>query len=162
MQGDVLVLEAGTQALKRVVDQRKLELVGAKDTDPDLFTSDGFGIVEVVGTLPEHRRRGLGYALTAEAMHRLRRRGAANASLYVDGHNPTRAYDVQVGWYDRRWETCHKDVSIPYPCNIRTKYCKVFGVNVPCGVLSDSCTKVESVLKRPRRLGSAVRLPMKV
>ncbi len=61
--------------------------------DPDLRPQP-VGIVEVVGTLPEHRRRGLGYALTAEAMRRLRRRGAANASLYVDGHNPTRAYDV--------------------------------------------------------------------
>jgi ribosomal protein S18 acetylase RimI-like enzyme len=52
------------------------------------------GVIEVVGTLPEHRRQGLAFSLTAEAMRRLRRRGASSASLYVDGLNPTRAYDV--------------------------------------------------------------------
>ncbi|MDX2155832.1 MAG: SLC13 family permease [Hyphomicrobiaceae bacterium] len=49
-QGDVLVLEAGSATLKRVVDTHKLELVGSKHTDPELLTSDGFGIVEVVVT----------------------------------------------------------------------------------------------------------------
>jgi ribosomal protein S18 acetylase RimI-like enzyme len=52
------------------------------------------GLIEVVGTVPQHRRRGLAYAMTAEAMRRLRRRGATSASLYVDGLNPSRAYDV--------------------------------------------------------------------
>lgn len=47
-QADVLMLEAGSQTLKRVVDQHKLELVGAKDTEKELLTSDGYGIVEVV------------------------------------------------------------------------------------------------------------------
>lgn len=47
-QGDVLVIEAGSAVLKRVVDQHKLELVGSKDTDEQLLTSDGFGIAEVV------------------------------------------------------------------------------------------------------------------
>jgi hypothetical protein len=36
----------------------------------------------------------LAYSLTAAALGRLRGRGAASASLYVDGLNPTRAYDV--------------------------------------------------------------------
>jgi ribosomal protein S18 acetylase RimI-like enzyme len=61
--------------------------------DPDLRPQP-VGVVEVVGTVPEHRRRGLGYALTAEALRRLRRHGAASSSLYVDGLSPTRAYDV--------------------------------------------------------------------
>jgi ribosomal protein S18 acetylase RimI-like enzyme len=61
--------------------------------DPDLRRQP-VGVVDVVGTLPEHRRRGLAYALTAAALRRLRGRGAASASLYVDGLNPTRAYDV--------------------------------------------------------------------
>ena len=51
-------------------------------------------MVEIVGTLVEHRRRGLGYMLTAEALRRLARRGAASASLFVDGLNPTHAYDI--------------------------------------------------------------------
>jgi len=61
--------------------------------DPDLRRQP-VGVIEVVGTVPEHRRQGLAFALTAEALRRLRRRGAASASLYVDGLNPTRAYDV--------------------------------------------------------------------
>jgi ribosomal protein S18 acetylase RimI-like enzyme len=52
------------------------------------------GLVEAVGTVPEHRRRGLAYALTAEGVRRLLRRGARSVSLYVDGLNPDRAYDV--------------------------------------------------------------------
>lgn len=47
-QGDVLVIKAGSATIKRIVDQHTLELVGAKDTDADLLTSDGFGIAEVV------------------------------------------------------------------------------------------------------------------
>jgi di/tricarboxylate transporter len=47
-QGDVLVMEGSTAALKRVVDQKKLELVGSKDTDESLLTAEGFGISEVV------------------------------------------------------------------------------------------------------------------
>lgn len=66
---------------------------GVDTYDPDLRPQP-VGVVEAVGTLLEHRRRGLAYALTAEALRRLRRRGAASASLYVDGRNHTRAYDV--------------------------------------------------------------------
>jgi GNAT superfamily N-acetyltransferase len=52
------------------------------------------GLVNVVGTVPRHRRRGLALAMTAEALRRLGRLGAASASLYVDASNPTRAYDL--------------------------------------------------------------------
>jgi mycothiol synthase len=52
------------------------------------------GLVNVVGTVPDHRRRGLARALTAEALRRLQEQGAASASLYVDAHNPTRAYEL--------------------------------------------------------------------
>ncbi|HEV2036617.1 MAG TPA: GNAT family N-acetyltransferase [Candidatus Dormibacteraeota bacterium] len=51
------------------------------------------GIVGSVGTLPEHRRRGLANWLVAEALRRLRHGGARHASLYVDGWNQTRAFD---------------------------------------------------------------------
>jgi ribosomal protein S18 acetylase RimI-like enzyme len=50
-------------------------------------------IVGSVGTLPEHRRRGLANWLVAEALQRLHLGGARHASLYVDGWNPTRAFD---------------------------------------------------------------------
>lgn len=61
--------------------------------DPDLRPQP-VGIIEVVGTVRAHRRRGLAHALTAEALRRLKRRGVASASLYVDGLNPTRAFDL--------------------------------------------------------------------
>ncbi len=47
-RGDVLVIEAGSAALKRVVDQHKLELVGSEKTDAGILTSEGYGIAEVV------------------------------------------------------------------------------------------------------------------
>jgi ribosomal protein S18 acetylase RimI-like enzyme len=52
------------------------------------------GMVSSVGTLPEHRRRGLATWLVAEALARLYRAGARHASLYVDGRNTTRAFDA--------------------------------------------------------------------
>jgi ribosomal protein S18 acetylase RimI-like enzyme len=52
------------------------------------------GLVSSVGTLPEHRRRGLANWLVAEGLRRLRSEGARHASLYVDGRNQTRAFDA--------------------------------------------------------------------
>jgi ribosomal protein S18 acetylase RimI-like enzyme len=52
------------------------------------------GIISSVGTLPEHRRRGLATWLVAEALRRLHGAGARHASLYVDGRSPMRAFDV--------------------------------------------------------------------
>ncbi|HSP10753.1 MAG TPA: GNAT family N-acetyltransferase [Candidatus Dormibacteraeota bacterium] len=59
------------------------------------------GLVSSVGTVPEHRRRGLARWLTAEVLRRLRDAGARHASLYVDGWNETRAYD---GYYKLGFE----------------------------------------------------------
>ena len=69
------------------------------------------GLVAMVGTLPQHRRRGLAAALVAEALRRLRAAGARSSSLYVDGLNATRAYEVyrrlgyEVGFEEEVWET---------------------------------------------------------
>lgn len=52
------------------------------------------GVISSVGTLAEHRRRGLATWLVAEALLRLRRAGARHASLYVDGQSPMRAFDA--------------------------------------------------------------------
>ena len=52
------------------------------------------GMVSSVGTLPEHRRRGLATWMVAESLQRLRAAGAREASLYVDGRSRTRAYDA--------------------------------------------------------------------
>ena len=52
------------------------------------------GLVSSVGTVPEHRRRGLANWLVAEALLRLRQAGARHSSLYVDGWSQTRAFDA--------------------------------------------------------------------
>jgi predicted GNAT family acetyltransferase len=52
------------------------------------------GIVSSVGTVPEHRRKGLATWLVAELLNRLRDEGARSASLYVDRWNLTRAFDA--------------------------------------------------------------------
>jgi ribosomal protein S18 acetylase RimI-like enzyme len=52
------------------------------------------GLVSSVGTLPEHRRRGLAAWLVAEGLRRLRGAGARHASLYVDGLSQTRAFEA--------------------------------------------------------------------
>jgi ribosomal protein S18 acetylase RimI-like enzyme len=88
-------------------------LCEVEQRDPGLdLRSQPVGVVSVVGTVPEHRRRGLGAALTAEGLRRLREHGAASASLYVDGLNPTRAYDLYrrlgfaVGFEYEVYEAC--------------------------------------------------------
>jgi ribosomal protein S18 acetylase RimI-like enzyme len=68
-------------------------LCGLESLDTDARPQP-VGIVKVVGTIPEHRRRGLATWLVAEGMARLRDAGARCASLYVDGLNHTRAFDV--------------------------------------------------------------------
>lgn len=52
------------------------------------------GLVSSVGTVPEHRRRGLATWLVAEALLRLCSLGGSYCSLYVDGLNETRAFDA--------------------------------------------------------------------
>ncbi len=68
------------------------------------------GLVSSVGTVPEHRRRGLATWLVAESLYRLRNAGARCASLYVDGLNETRAFDAyrklgfEVAFETEVWE----------------------------------------------------------
>jgi ribosomal protein S18 acetylase RimI-like enzyme len=52
------------------------------------------GVLSSVGTVPEHRRKGLATWLVAEELRLLRDNGARSASLYVDGWNHTRAFDA--------------------------------------------------------------------
>ncbi len=52
------------------------------------------GLISSVGTLPEHRRRGLASWLVAEGLLRLQAAGARSASLYVDGWNENKAVDA--------------------------------------------------------------------
>jgi ribosomal protein S18 acetylase RimI-like enzyme len=68
--------------------------LGEVESYPDDPRLQPVGVVGSVGTLPEHRRRGLAGWLVAEAMRRLQRAGARTASLYVDGQNATRAFDL--------------------------------------------------------------------
>lgn len=75
----------------------------------ETYTADSrpqpVGIVGAVGTLPEHRRRGLANWLVAEALLRLRQGGARHSSLYVDAWNPTRAFD---GYRKLGFELAHE------------------------------------------------------
>jgi len=51
-------------------------------------------MIDSVGTLPNHRRRGLARCLIAIALRRLALRGARSASLYVDASNANKAYEL--------------------------------------------------------------------
>jgi ribosomal protein S18 acetylase RimI-like enzyme len=68
------------------------------------------GLISSVGTVPEHRRRGLARWLVREVMRRLRQAGARHASLYVDGLNAQRAPDLyrklgfEVAYEAEVWE----------------------------------------------------------
>ena len=68
------------------------------------------GIIGVVGTLAEHRGRGLAAHLVADCLRRFQNRGARSASLHVDGLNPSRAYDIyrrlgfEIAWEMEVWE----------------------------------------------------------
>ncbi|MCC7443102.1 MAG: hypothetical protein IT285_15825 [Bdellovibrionales bacterium] len=47
--------------------------------------------------------------------------GSRTRLLIFDGDKnhrwqPTQAYDVQLGWYERRWKTCKAGGWFPYPC----------------------------------------------
>jgi ribosomal protein S18 acetylase RimI-like enzyme len=70
-----------------------LTLCQIESYNPDLRPQP-VGVISSVGTLPDHRRRGLAAWLVAEALLRLQQLGARHASLYVDGWNPSRAFDA--------------------------------------------------------------------
>jgi mycothiol synthase len=69
-------------------------VIGSVETYHEDPRPQPVGLVQTVGTIPAHRRRGLALSLTADVVRRLRAAGARSASLYVDGKNPTRAFDV--------------------------------------------------------------------
>ena len=73
---------------------------GQVETYVDDSRPQPVGVVSAVGTVPEHRRRGLATWLVAEELRRLRDAGSRHASLYVDGWSGTRAYDAyrQLGF----------------------------------------------------------------
>jgi ribosomal protein S18 acetylase RimI-like enzyme len=68
--------------------------LGEIEAYPDDRRPQPVGLVSSVGTVPEHRRRGLASWLVAEILARLKAAGARSASLYVDGLNEMRAFDA--------------------------------------------------------------------
>jgi ribosomal protein S18 acetylase RimI-like enzyme len=68
--------------------------LGQVESYLDDLRAQPVGIVSSVGTVPEHRRKGLAIWLVAELVNRLREDGALTASLYVDGWNHTRAFEA--------------------------------------------------------------------
>jgi ribosomal protein S18 acetylase RimI-like enzyme len=85
----------GLQVLAQAGDGTAAAIViGSLETYDEDPRPQPVGIVQTVGTIPAHRRQGLALSLTAEVVRRLRAAGARSASLYVDGMNPTRAFDV--------------------------------------------------------------------
>lgn len=68
--------------------------LGEVEAYPDDPREQPVGVISSVGTVPEHRRRGLASWLVTESMVRLRQAGACSASLYVDGKNPMHAADA--------------------------------------------------------------------
>jgi ribosomal protein S18 acetylase RimI-like enzyme len=80
-------------AVTRDREPAALTLCGLETLDTD-SRPQPVGIVKAVGTISEQRRRGLATWMVAEGMARLRDAGARYASLYVDGWNHTRAFDV--------------------------------------------------------------------
>lgn len=87
--------------------------LGEVETYRDDPREQPVGLIGSVGTLPEHRRRGLAGWLVADMMRRLRRAGASTASLYVDGMNATRAFDLyrklgfEVAFEAEVWEATY-------------------------------------------------------
>jgi ribosomal protein S18 acetylase RimI-like enzyme len=74
-------------------DPAAFTLCEVETLDPD-SRPQPVGLVKTVGTISRHRRHGLATWLVANGIARLRQAGARCASLYVDGWNQTRAYDL--------------------------------------------------------------------
>lgn len=63
-------------------------------TPPGSDRTAPVAMIDSVGTLPNHRRRGLARNLITIALQRLAMRGARSASLYVDASNANKAYEL--------------------------------------------------------------------
>jgi len=78
------------------------------------------GIVSSVGTVPEHRRKGLATWLVAELLCRLREEGAGSASLYADAWSHTRAFDAyrklgfELAFESEVWEATLRAANPPH------------------------------------------------
>ena len=81
-------MESPTYAAERelVVENERGELCGFTVTWYDHV--NGVGLFEPVGVHPDHRRRGLGRALLADGMRRMRQAGLTAAMVAYEGHNP--------------------------------------------------------------------------
>jgi len=81
-----------------VVTRRDRAPVALTLGDVDTYVEDPrpqpVGVISSVGTVPEHRRRGLARWMVTEMLVRLRDAGARHASLYVDGLNATRPVGI--------------------------------------------------------------------
>jgi ribosomal protein S18 acetylase RimI-like enzyme len=90
--------------------ERAAIALGELEHYPDDARAQPVGLISSVGTVPGQRRRGLAGWLVAELMRRLRDSGARHLSLYVDGMNAQRAYDLyrklgfEVAYEAEVWE----------------------------------------------------------
>jgi predicted N-acetyltransferase YhbS len=73
--------------------------------------ASGWGILEPVGTRPEHRRRGLAAAVCLDALHALRAAGAHSAQVSCEGGSAGCATYHSIGFRTERRMAIHRRVT---------------------------------------------------
>jgi ribosomal protein S18 acetylase RimI-like enzyme len=92
-------------SVRRLLDTSPDALVVADDGGRLVGTViagwDGWrGAIYRLAVLPDHRRRGLGRAMVAEAVRRLRGAGAARlAAIVIDDDDQAMAFWTAIGWH---------------------------------------------------------------